>query len=159
MKYLVLRWKRVIGDVRGEVGVIDGTEGETVGPAAAEIGDVDILQGERREKTSVMSCHSLKKLVKLRNFYANKKSDDRHWNFREKNTHYLKILAVILVLFLWPVKMSSMRSPDIVQQNVFKRCGVSWNSSTVSECLVRNCENEAQQSSSYLQSNTRSMMT
>lgn len=68
MKYLVLRWERVIGDVRGEVGVIDGTEGETVGPAAAEIGDVDILQGERREKTRVMSCHSLKKLAKLRNF-------------------------------------------------------------------------------------------
>lgn len=58
--------------------MIDGTEGETVGPAAAEIGDVDVLQGERREKTSVMSCHSLKKLAKLRNFNANRKSDDRH---------------------------------------------------------------------------------
>lgn len=58
--------------------MIDGTEGEAVGPAAAEIGDVNVLRGERRKKTSVMSCHSLKKLAKLRNFYANIKSDDRH---------------------------------------------------------------------------------
>lgn len=48
MKYLVLGRQGAVGDVRGEVGVIDGAEGETVGPAAAEIGDVNILQGAQR---------------------------------------------------------------------------------------------------------------
>ena len=28
--------------------MVDGAEGETVGPAAAEVGDVDVLQGEKR---------------------------------------------------------------------------------------------------------------
>lgn len=35
--------------MRGEVGVIDGAEGQTVRPAAAEIGDVDILHGHKRQ--------------------------------------------------------------------------------------------------------------
>lgn len=49
MKYLVLGGQGAVGDVRGEVGVVDGAEGETVGPAAAEIGDVDILHGHMRQ--------------------------------------------------------------------------------------------------------------
>lgn len=49
MKYLVLGWQGAVGDVRGEVGVIDGAEGQTVRPAAAEIGDVNILHGNKRQ--------------------------------------------------------------------------------------------------------------
>ena len=46
--YLVFGSKSAVRDVRGEVGVVDGTEGEPIGPAAAEVGDIDVL---RRGKT------------------------------------------------------------------------------------------------------------
>lgn len=32
--------------MRGEVGVVDGTERQAVGPTAAEVGDVDVLHEE-----------------------------------------------------------------------------------------------------------------
>lgn len=32
--------------------MIDGAEGQTVGPAAAEIGDVNVLQGHKRRVMS-----------------------------------------------------------------------------------------------------------
>lgn len=45
--YLVFGSESAVRDVRGEVGVVDGTEGEPIGPAAAEVGDVDVLRGEK----------------------------------------------------------------------------------------------------------------
>lgn len=44
INYLVLWCESAVRYVRGEVGVVDSTEGETIGPAAAEIGDFNILQ-------------------------------------------------------------------------------------------------------------------
>lgn len=44
--YLVLWREGAEGDVRGDVGVVDGTEGQAVCPAAAEISDVNVLQEE-----------------------------------------------------------------------------------------------------------------
>lgn len=48
MNYLVLWCESAVRYVQGEVGVVDSTEGKTVGPATAEIGDFNILQ--KREK-------------------------------------------------------------------------------------------------------------
>lgn len=45
-------------DVRGEVGVVDGTEGETVGPAAAEVGYVNILTKRKQEKRGIKLQYS-----------------------------------------------------------------------------------------------------
>lgn len=45
--HLVLRSQAAVRDVGGKVGVVDGAEGQAVGPAAAEVGDVNILQGKR----------------------------------------------------------------------------------------------------------------
>jgi len=46
---LVLGAQGGIGDVRGEVGVVDGTERQAVRPAATEVGEVDVLwDGNRR---------------------------------------------------------------------------------------------------------------
>ena len=46
--YLVLWTKGAVRDVRGEVGVVDSTECETIGPAAAEVGNVNILHKKER---------------------------------------------------------------------------------------------------------------
>lgn len=46
--YLVLWIQGAVRDVRGEVGVVDGTERETIHPAAAEVGNVNVLQQEDR---------------------------------------------------------------------------------------------------------------
>lgn len=44
--YLVLRIQGAVRDVRGEVGVVDGTEREAIHPAAAEVSNVNILHQE-----------------------------------------------------------------------------------------------------------------
>lgn len=41
---LVLRGEAAVGDVGGEISVVDGAEGQAVGPAAAEVRDVDVLE-------------------------------------------------------------------------------------------------------------------
>ena len=41
---LVLRVQAGVGDVRGEVRVVDGAERQAVHPAAAEVGEVDVLR-------------------------------------------------------------------------------------------------------------------
>lgn len=46
--YLVLQGEGAVGDVGGQIRVVDGAEGQAVGPAAAEVGDVDILKEEKR---------------------------------------------------------------------------------------------------------------
>lgn len=47
--HLVLQSKSAVRDVRGEVAVVDRTECKTIDPAAAEVGDVNVLtnKGER----------------------------------------------------------------------------------------------------------------
>ena len=45
--YLVLWGEAAVGDVWGEISVVDGAEGQAVGPAAAEVRDVDILKKEK----------------------------------------------------------------------------------------------------------------
>lgn len=45
--YLVLRGEGAVGDVWGEIRVVDGAEGQAVGPAAAEVSDVNILKEEK----------------------------------------------------------------------------------------------------------------
>lgn len=45
--YLVVWSEGAVGDVWGEVGVVDSTEGEPIGPAAAEVGDINILHSEK----------------------------------------------------------------------------------------------------------------
>lgn len=42
---LVLAAELLVGDVCGQVGVQQGTEGQPIVPAAAEVGDVDVLKG------------------------------------------------------------------------------------------------------------------
>lgn len=42
--HLVLAAQLLVGDVGGQVGVKDSAEGQTVVPAAAEVGDVDVLK-------------------------------------------------------------------------------------------------------------------
>lgn len=44
--YLVLQGEGAVGDVGGQIRVVDGAEGQAVGPAAAEVRDVDILEEE-----------------------------------------------------------------------------------------------------------------
>lgn len=46
--YLVLQGEGAVGDVGGQIRVVDGAEGQAVGPAAAEVRDVDILKGAKR---------------------------------------------------------------------------------------------------------------
>ena len=45
--HLVLAAELLVGDVCGQVGVQEGAEGQPVVPAAAEVGDVDVLQGKK----------------------------------------------------------------------------------------------------------------
>lgn len=47
--YLVLWGEGAVGDVWGEIRVIDSAEGQAVGPAAAEVSDVNILKDEKDE--------------------------------------------------------------------------------------------------------------
>ena len=45
--HLVLAAELLVGDVCGEVGVQEGAEGQPIIPAAAEVGDVNVLQGKK----------------------------------------------------------------------------------------------------------------
>lgn len=51
--------------MRGEVGVVDGTEGQAVGPAAAEVGNVNVLHEEERIQKCIMFITSVLKSVGL----------------------------------------------------------------------------------------------
>lgn len=44
--YLLLTVQLLVRDVSGQIGVQEGTEGQAVAPAAAEIGDIDVLWEE-----------------------------------------------------------------------------------------------------------------
>lgn len=48
---LLLAGELLVGDVGGQVGVEHGTEGQPIVPAAAEVGDVDVLEEETTEQT------------------------------------------------------------------------------------------------------------
>lgn len=46
MTYFLLAVQLLIWDVGRQVGVEQSTEGQAITPAAAEIGDIDVLQGK-----------------------------------------------------------------------------------------------------------------
>lgn len=55
MTYFLLTVQLLVGDVGRQVGVEQGTEGQAIAPAAAEIGDVDVLQ-ERKVVINKYYC-------------------------------------------------------------------------------------------------------
>lgn len=56
--HLVLAAELLVGDVSGQVGVQDGAEGQAVVPAAAEVGDVDVLQTRVHHRSEVTGQRS-----------------------------------------------------------------------------------------------------
>lgn len=54
--HLVLAAELLVGDVGRQVGVQDGAEGQAIVPAAAEVGDVNVLQRRGHNRSSQPCC-------------------------------------------------------------------------------------------------------
>lgn len=57
--HLVLAAELLVGDVGRQVGVQDSAKGQTVIPAAAEVGDVNVLQTRGHHRSSQPCCSFL----------------------------------------------------------------------------------------------------
>ena len=57
--YLLLTVQLLVRDVSRQVGVQESTQGQAITPAAAEIGDIDVLWGESSINHQTVPSHRL----------------------------------------------------------------------------------------------------
>lgn len=57
--YLLLTGQLLVRDVSRQVGVQESTQGQAITPAAAEIGDIDVLWGESSIYHQTVPSHRL----------------------------------------------------------------------------------------------------
>lgn len=63
MTYFLLTVQLLIWDVGRQVGMEESTEGQAITPAAAEIGDIDVLQGKSSISLQTVQSHRIRMIL------------------------------------------------------------------------------------------------